>query len=97
VYWIGDPSKLNAFGAHPKSLGPATIKQFERWLRHIGAKRVRTGKHVRVELPNGRRASYATSAGILLPPEASQIAEALGLNKRDLLGLVHRMEGLEAH
>jgi hypothetical protein len=53
VYFVGDPKRMRAFGALPKTIGPPTIKRFVKWLRLIGA----------TELPD-RRGRGATNAGI---------------------------------
>ena len=95
VYWIGDRNLSAAFGAFPKSAGPPAIKRVEKWLRSVlGAREIRgrgKGSHKRWELPNGRPVGFATSAGFLLPPEAKDLAEAVGLTRSELFEHISAM------
>lgn len=98
IVWVGDPAKMAAFGAFPKSVGPPTIRRLKQWLSHIGATpapRRGKGSHEQWTLPNGRRIGYATSAGFLLPPEARNLADALGITRHDLFQSVAQMTKVE--
>jgi hypothetical protein len=58
-------------------------------------KRRGKGSHQRWELPNGKEIGYATSAGSLLPPEAKQLANALGVTRHELFEHISRMSDLK--
>jgi hypothetical protein len=95
VYWIGDPAQASGFGGFPKTAGPPDIKRLEKWLRSkVQARRLPgrgKGSHSRWTLPNGKDVGFATSRGVLLPPEAKEISSALGLSTRELFEHVSAM------
>jgi hypothetical protein len=95
LYWVGDPSGLAITGGLPKTVSPPTIRQTEKWLRAIGAElnsRGGKGSHAKVRLPSGATVSYARGRGVLLPPEAKKLAEAVGLrNERALFVAISEM------
>jgi hypothetical protein len=94
VYWVGDPAKASLFGAFPKTAGPPSIRRLEKWLRSkVGAQKLSGGKgsHARWKLPNGHKVTFATAQGFLLPPEAKQLALALGLTTRELFAHIAAM------
>lgn len=82
LYWIGQPDVLRNLGGFERVVSLPSIRDFEKWLRLIGATILPSkgkGSHRKVRLPNGRVAGYATSARQLLWPEANQIARELNL------------------
>jgi hypothetical protein len=97
VYWVGDTKSAPLIGSLPKAFGPPTIRRFEKWARKNGA-RIRPdagkGSH-RTVLWEGEPATYATSAGVLLRPEAEHIAGVFGMrNSSALYEAVARMRVL---
>jgi hypothetical protein len=69
--------------------------RLEKWLRSVIRAREIPGRgkgsHRRWELPDGTPIGFATSAGFLLPPEAKEIAAALGLSKNELFEHISAM------
>ena len=99
VYWVGSTAKAAVFGGFPKSSASPSIRRLRKWLTLIGARELRgrgKGSHQRWQLPDGTDVGFATSARFLLPPEARQLATALGLRRAALYDLVARMEQLAA-
>lgn len=96
VYWVGDPATAAAFGGFPKSAGPPSIRRLEKWLTSVLRARPLKGRgkgsHRRWELPDGTAVGFATSAGFLLPPEAKELAGALGMSKMELFEHIAAMK-----
>jgi hypothetical protein len=85
LYWRGDPSRLGLFGLG-KTVAAPSIRRFEKWLYSVvGATRLKGTKHAKAELPNGVRVTYKDDGAELLPPEAQQIAQKVGLRNRRAL------------
>jgi hypothetical protein len=100
VYWIGSLASAAVFGGVQKTAASPTIRRLRKWLRLIGAIELRSrgkGSHERWQLVSGARVGFGTSSGVLLPPEARQLADALGVRQTVLFELVARMEPVAAH
>ena len=87
VYWVGDPTRVSPLGGIPKSIGPPTIRRFEKWLRKKEAiiSETARGSHRKLRTSDGQEESYATGAGFLLRPEAEKISRLFGLRNSSAL------------
>jgi len=97
VYWVGNARSLSRIGSVKKAFGPPTIRRFEKWARKNGAEILAgagKGSH-RVVKWEGETATYSTSAGILLRPEAEDVAHLFELpNSSAVYQAVTRMRRL---